>query len=333
MAKKKTIENQLLKKELSTKDKSVRRKVLKSKKKGRKTVRKYQRIVSIIIANNKKKKIPYNISDVRKIVSEIYPNLKELPVSKLGIRRIELEIENLRNQIVDIDPDIVNIGTDNIPSHWFDDVFNFWDIGEHVVNFSNAYPEIPIVLKSQSNTLSVVGAMGTYDGSEAQSFVEVLREEMAKDNEGSSDFQLFYGTPTSKYAFWGSEGVEFPETIDFIQATGTTVEEIEIRESESEQREVEEKKLKKERKKKETTPLPKQPKSKPTLKKPTPKKKAPINKLEPTKDVRVKTTLGEKNRAIELLIKQFELDLIDKSEFKAEKKLIMDMYSLGGTIN
>ena len=322
------------------------KKSVRSNKKRAIPLRKYQKVVSLIVKDNKKKGIEYNIADVRKVASTVYPAIKELPLSKIGIRKVqsvEKEITEIVKEEIEPQEDSFRIGSENIPSWWFDDVFNFWEIGEHIVKFSNTYPEVPIVIKSNGNELSIVGSMGSYEGSEAQAFVEDLRSEMETQDSTSSDYQQFYGTPTKGYAFWGSEGVEFPETLDFVQAKGVVMEEIEIREENFQEQEIEEKKLKRERKKKEKQPLPKKPKSKPQLKKPTPKKvtktvakkvtkKAPIKKLQPTKEVQGKTTLAEKNKAIELLLKQFELGLIDKDEFRSEKKSIMSMYEKGGSI-
>lgn len=282
-------------------------------------LKRYNKIVSLIVKDNKKKGIQYNIADVRKQVSEnVYPSFKNVPPSQIRLKQIKTKIVESDEQIEEQE-DTVKIKAQNIPREYFDVSLEWYELGEEnrrngeinpILELNRNYPDIPIVIQTGDLRLAIKGEIGEYQGGLIQEFVEKIRLFV----ENKSGF-LFSGVPTwfekknKQYALWGTEDVaeNLPDdaVLDFIDIG------------------LEKPKFKKDKRKEK-------PKEKPKKAEPKkPKSKEEPKKVEPTIP---KTTLAEKNEAIKLLIKQFELGLIDKDEFRAEKKQIMDMYSEGGKI-
>ena len=281
---------------------------IKRKSKRNVGVRKYNKIVSTLVKNKKKRGEEYNIRDVQVYASSLYPNFKKVPLSRITQKAILSATPQplLQTQRQQKKKDVITILSTDVPNHWFDQFINWWDIGTHIADFNNTYPEIPIVIKSPDNELAIKGKIGTYQGSELQDFVEKLREEF--DNK--SGIQLI-GSPAwkksknKKFAFWGTEDVEFPKVPDFTDVTKEVKEEVEIREKDLE--------IKKKTKKKEEKPLPKTKK--------VPEKK---EKKEPT---------GNLIKALELLSKDYDRGIYTKKEYKEERKILLDRFKgRGGTI-
>ena len=129
--------------------------------------------------------------------------------------------------------DFVKIKAIDIPSSYFDTFLEFWELGDHIMDFNERYPEIPIVIKSPKNQLAIQGKISSYQESELQRFIEELRDEL--DNEsGEEQFIGTVGWQKSKdkqYAFWGSPKAQFPKNPDFVQISTPEVQkEIEKRE-------------------------------------------------------------------------------------------------------
>ena len=51
-------------------------------------LRKYNRIVSYLVQDRKKRKIPYNIAEIRQLASSVYPNFRETQFSKISKRAV-----------------------------------------------------------------------------------------------------------------------------------------------------------------------------------------------------------------------------------------------------
>lgn len=51
-------------------------------------LRKYNRIVSFLVKDRKKRKIPYDIAEIRQLASSIYPNFRETQFSKISKRAV-----------------------------------------------------------------------------------------------------------------------------------------------------------------------------------------------------------------------------------------------------
>ena len=58
------------------------------KKKRYQGLRKYNRLVSYLVQDRKKRKIPYEISEIRQLASSIYPNFKNTQYSRIGKRAV-----------------------------------------------------------------------------------------------------------------------------------------------------------------------------------------------------------------------------------------------------
>ena len=90
-------------------------------------LKRYNKIVSLIVKDNKRKKIDYNISDVRKTVSEsIYPNLKNVAPSKIRLKQIKSLIVVEKEEKVKT----VKIKAENVPREYFDVTLEWYELGE-----------------------------------------------------------------------------------------------------------------------------------------------------------------------------------------------------------
>jgi len=293
-------------------------------------LKKYNKIVSILVKDAKKKKEEYDIKDIRQRAKLAYQGVKELSYKQINLKRLKLqEYQPKEAEVeitaVDVDP------------KWFNDQANFtyfWQVGDWANRFSNAYPSIPIMLitkSTENNPLVVQGATGDYDGSIFQRWVEEIRDTLPDPN----DYQIigeFVGTPAYKdgkgqiYAVWLETGVAIPKVppkpTEIEPRKKKLVEEAE--EAEKARYLIEKPKKKRGRPKKEKgeeKPLPK------------PDKKKPVKKEKPTKKEKGKpTSLKDRNRAKELLLEEFKLGLITKKEYRQKVQKIEDMYEKGGEI-
>jgi len=262
---------------------------------------------------------------VQRQASELYKGVKALPLKKYS-QKFLIDQVRKKGEL----PKGVLIGAEDVPNYWFEKIEefkNWWQIGEWVVKFSNVYPEIPIIVKTQDNEITTKGAIGSYDGSEYQEFTELLRKEFNND----SDAPIFIGTPAykkgSKYthATWGTyaeKDVEIPKVPPpTIEIDGGKKQVIIEREEEEDEREREKKRLKRKKK-----PLPK--KKKPVIKKP--KKKVP-KKVKPKK----KPTT-EKVVEIRSLISDLRQDvkdgLITKKDYQEMVKALVKNMKKGGKV-
>lgn len=293
-------------------------------------LKKYNKIVSILVKDAKKKKEEYDIKDIRQRAKLAYQGVKELSYKQISLKRIKLQ----ENQPKEAEVEITAVDVD---PKWFNDQANFtyfWQVGDWANRFSNAYPNIPIMLITKStekNPLVVQGATGDYDGSIFQRWVEDIREELPDPN----DYQMigeFVGTPAYKdgkgqiYAVWFETGVAIPKVppkpTEVEPRKKKLVEEAE--EAEKARYLIEKPKKKRGRPKKEKgeeKPLPK------------PDKKKPVKKEKPTKEEKGQPTpLKDRNRAKELLLEEFKLGLITKKEYRQKVQKIEDMYEKGGKI-
>jgi len=325
---------------------------MKERKKSRQPspLKKYNRIVSLLVKDLKKRKEQYDIKDIRLQASLTYKEVKELPLKKINLKRVkEKAIKGVSEKEVD---DVTAV---DVPDYWFDDQtkFTYWfQVGEWANRFANAYPNIPVMLitkATESNPLVVKGATGDYDGSVFQMWTEGIRSSLDDPNKSDAEVGQFVGTPAYKtkkgdiYAVWYETGVKIPK----VPPKPTTIEPRkkklieEAEEKEKERFEIEKPKKKRGRPKKgeEKKPLPK-----PTDKKPTKKPTKP--KKEEKKPTGEPTPLSDKNKRIELLIKQqelllkqLELKLINKKTYleknqKLEDKIeaVETMYRKGGKV-
>jgi len=319
-------------------------------------LKKYNRIVSLLVKDLKKRKEIYDIKDIRLQASLTYKEVKELPLKKINLKRVK------QKPIKRVSEDKeVEVSAVDVPAYWFNDQtkFTYWfQVGEWANRFANAYPNIPVMLitkATESNPLVVIGATGEYDGSVFQSWTEGIRIGLEDPNKSDAEVNQFVGTPAYRdgkgqiYAVWYETGVKIPKVppkaIEIESRKKQLIEQAE--EKEKERFEIEKPKKKRGRPKKgeEKKPLPKANDKKPiTPKKPTKPKKEEKKPIE--KPIGKPTSLKDRTEAKKLLVREkeiiieeFKLKLITKKQYlekaqKIEDKIekIETMYRKGGKI-
>ena len=195
-------------------------------------VEKYNRILQMLIANARKNDTKYVLKDFQLKASELYGGYRNKSIKTITAKSVEqakpVELKPTQRKY----KGVTRINAIDVPNRWFDGDWNFWEIGQLVVDFSQAYPTIPVVLKSEENELSFVGTIKNYDGSILQEFTEKLRIEF----DGNYQDNTFVGTKGQKgkgkrqFAFWGTDNVEFPSLIEPRQISAETQELVDKRE-------------------------------------------------------------------------------------------------------
>jgi hypothetical protein len=263
-------------------------------------LKRWNKILKIIIDDYKKNNIPYDIKQVRQLASIVYVDYKKIAVSKLPKKKV---IQTAKK-----DSNITLKATD-VPNYWFDNQANFtyyFQVGDWANQFSNAYPTIPVMLitkKTEKKPLVVQGAEGDYDGSIFQRWVEDIRDGLP-NAEDYAEIGYFFGTPAyfngKLYAVWFEDGVKIPKVAPPINKVEPRKKRLieDAEEREKKRREIEKPKRKRGRPKK----------SEEEKKKPLPKK--PKKEEKPKKKVIEKPTA---NRVTEIrnLIADFRQDLKD----------------------
>ncbi len=280
-------------------------------------LKKYNKIVSIIVKDYKKNNVVYNIKDVRKLASEVYKDFRQVSLSKIRIRDVKKSSEQE-----------VRISAVDVPNYWFDAQSNFtywFQVGEWVNRFANAYPNIPIMIITKStekNPLVVQGATGNYDGSVFQRWTEDIRDNLEEPDKSDAEIDVFLGTPAYKnskgdiYAVWYEDGCKLPKVapkpIEIEPRKKILIEESE--KEEKKRRDIEKPpkkrgrpKLKEEDKKK---PLPKVKKKKDSKKEP---KDKDVNRI-----TEIKNIIDGLRKDIETIKEEFKDDFITKSEAKKQ---------------
>tara|TARA_Y100001937_G_scaffold11332_1_gene14012 strand:- start:1640 stop:2542 length:903 start_codon:yes stop_codon:yes gene_type:complete len=298
------------------------------RKKGYKRVlglKKWNKIVSALVKDYKKRKETYDIKEVRKEASQIYKSFKSVPLSKISQKKVKKTKSTLGKLPKDLKPNTIRILATDIPKSEIDKVggYRYFEL-EGILDFNNKFPEVPILIKTPDNELKINGLIGAYGGSELSNFVNIeLREEY--DEEYDTIFESSVALQEKNnlpYLLIIPENlsdkdlnkllkkkVKFPKRVD--KKVKKEVEKRILTE--------EEKKADKKRKK---TELPKKDKKKD-------KKKRPVT---PKVETRKPTPLADKNKAKELLLKEFELGLITKKQYLADRKKIDNLFSKGGKV-
>tara|TARA_R100000657_G_C4683758_1_gene135649 strand:- start:4221 stop:5123 length:903 start_codon:yes stop_codon:yes gene_type:complete len=298
------------------------------RKKGYKRVlglKKWNKIVSALVKDYKKRKETYDIKEVRKEASQIYKSFKSVPLSKISQKKVKKTKSTLGKLPKDLKTNTIRILATDIPKSEIDKVggYRYFEL-EGILDFNNKFPEVPILIKTPDNELKINGLIGAYGGSELSNFVNIeLREEY--DEEYDTIFESSVALQEKNnlpYLLIIPENlsdkdlnkllkkkVKFPKRVD--KKVKKEVEKRILTE--------EEKKADKKRKK---TELPKKDKKKD-------KKKRPVT---PKVETRKPTPLADKNKAKELLLKEFELGLITKKQYLADRKKIDNLFSKGGKV-
>ena len=291
-------------------------------------VQKYNRILQVLISNARKNDFKYVLKELQLKASSLYGGFRDKSIKTITAKSVaEAKEVTLKPTQRKYKEKVTRINAIDVPNRWFDGEWTFYEIGEWVMDFSQAYPTIPVVIKSAKNELSFIGSIENYSGSIVQDFVEVLRDELKGDYQNT-----FIGVKAKpkgrrkrQFAFWGTINAEFPSVIEPIQISDEIKELVDEREELIDTKRKLKKLAKKELKKAEKKLLPKIESVKPTLKK--------ITKKESDKTNKDKIKLSElRIKEIEMLKDDLKAGIYTKEEYKAEREKIMNKYEKGGLI-
>ena len=311
-------------------------------------LKKWNKIVSVLVKDYKKRGEKYDIKEVRKEASRIYKDGEFRNVVPSRIRVRDILGVKVGEQITKKTPKKDVITANQIDyNRWFLDLneggqtefANFWQLGEHLSDLTQEYPEIPIILASkrlgEQNAIVYDGGSTSYGGSPFQQFTEDYRDEL---EQGDIYGERFFGTPIEINGQWYAlffEGNFDDYDFDNINIEPPTPpEEIpdEVKERDKKTKE-KKKKIVKPKVKKKAPKKPIKPKKKP-LKTKKEKDKDKIDGR--TKEGRASKSKLElarlRTRALELLREDFKDGIYTKEEYKKERDRIFDRYKRGGLI-
>lgn len=311
-------------------------------------LKKWNKIVSVLVKNYKKSGEKYDIKEVRKEASRIYKDgeFKNVAPSKIRVRDIlgvkfgeQITKKTQKKDVITANQIDYN--------RWFLDLNeggqtefgSFWQLGEHLSDLTQEYPEIPIVVVSKTlgeqKAIVYDGGSTSYGGSPFQQFTEDYRDEL---EEGDIYGERFFGTPIEINGQWYAlffEGNFDDYDFNNINIEPPTPPEEIIEEVKERDKKTKAKKPKvvKPKVKKKAPKKPAKPKKKPLKT----KKEKDEEKIDGrTKEGRASKSKLElarlRTRALELLREDFKDGIYTKAEYKAERDRIFDRYKKGGLI-
>jgi hypothetical protein len=189
-------------------------------KKNHTGVQKYNRILQVLIQNARENDFKYDLKQLQLKASSLYGGFRDKSIKTINSKSVaEAKEVTLKPTQRKYKERVTRINAIDVPNRWFDGEWTFYEIGEWVMDFSQAYPTIPVVIKSAKNELSFIGSIENYGGSIVQEFVEVLRDELKGDYQNT-----FIGVKAKpkgrrkrQFAFWGTTNAEFPSVIEPIK--------------------------------------------------------------------------------------------------------------------
>ena len=280
-------------------------------------LKKYNKVLSIIIKDYKERGTPYTLKEARQLASITYQTVKQFPPSKIT------KGKTLKQAKKDEE---IKIEATDVPNYWFDNQANFtyyFQVGDWANQFANAYPKIPIMLitkKTEKQPLVVQGAEGDYDGSIFQRWVEDIRDDLPEAD--YNEIGYFFGTPAyfdgKLYAVWFEDGVKIPEVAppitDIEPRKKILIDEAE--ETEKKRREIEKPKKKRGRPKKTE-----EEKKRPLPKKKGGERKKPIEKPTSNRVTEIRNLIADLRQDLKdgLITKKFYQTEVAKLTSKLEK--------------
>ena len=292
-------------------------------KKNHTGVQKYNRILQVLIQNARKNDFKYVLKELQQKASSLYGGFRDKSIKTITAESVaEAKPVLLKPTQRKYKESVTKIKAIDVPNYWFDDEFAWYEIGEWVIEFSQTYPTIPIVIKSAKNRLSFVGTIKEYGSSIMQEFTEKLRIEFENDSGAT-----FVGTKGQKgkgkrqFAFWGlsSREDDFPNVIEQRQISAEMQKIVDEREEFIDTKRKLKKLAKKESKKAEKKLLPKIDSVKPTLKKITKKE---VKKPTENNVAEIRKLIDDLQKREDKLIDMVKNKLISKSEFKKQQTQI-----------
>lgn len=167
----------------------------KNKKKNVSGLKKWNKIVSIIVKDYKKSNTPYDLKEVRSLASQVYADgFKDVAPSKLRVGKVKETTKKVLTKDEVIEVTAKQLRDNPSTSYWFLDEASFetwFCLGCWVQDFVNTYPNVPTMIVTSRNIKSplvVQGAVGSYDGGIFQKWVESVRESLVND-ENSEEWQ------------------------------------------------------------------------------------------------------------------------------------------------
>jgi hypothetical protein len=292
-------------------------------KKNHTGVQKYNRILQVLIQNARENDFKYDLKDFQQKASSLYGGFRDKSIKTINSKSVaEAKEVTLKPTQRKYKERVTRINAIDVPNYWFDGEYAWYDIGEYVIEFSQTYPTIPIVIKSAKNRLSFVGTIKEYDSSIMQEFTEKLRIEFENDSGAT-----FVGTKGQKgkakrqFAFWGDSRNEddFPDVIEQRQISAEMQKIVDEREEFIDTKRKLKELAKKESKKAEKKLLPKIESVKPTLKKITKKE---VKKPTENNVAEIRKLIDDLQKREDKLIEMVKNKLISKSEFKKQQTQI-----------
>ena len=272
-------------------------------------LKKWNKVLSLLVKHYKKSDIPYNISEARKEASSVYQSIKSTPYSRISKKQVVSQSTGKPK----LSPKVQILPSEVDAAKWFYPEIDWWNIGKHLYDFNQTYPDIPIMAASPTNTLPLmIGEIDTYEGSVLQEYVERLREEFENGSDLTFTGQTAYDKKGKRqYAFWGTEDIMPPDVVEQIEKIPPK------KRKEIKRR----KKIAEERIKKETKDIEE-------LK----KKKRKLPAIERKKEKISDTKAEQLTKQMEILERAFDKCVYDKTEYKQELKELMGKYDKGGII-
>jgi len=320
-------------------------------------LKKWNKIVSVLVKNYKKSGEKYDIKEVRKEASRIYKDgeFKNVAPSKIRVKDILSvkvgEIITKKTQ----KKDVITANQIDYERWYLDESFNkftnFWMLGEFLSGLSQEYPEIPILIVSRvqgvDNPLVYEGGKSSYAGSVFQNWVEDYRDDLEsadffEDPDEQKYGEMFLATPIQINGQWyalyfgTSKGFGF-ENYDFgnmnIEPPTPPEEIIEEVKERDKKTKAKKPKVVKPKVKKKAPKKPAKPKKKPLKTKKEKDKEKIDGRTKEGRASKSKLELARlRTRALELLREDFKDGIYTKAEYKAERDRIFDRYKKGGLI-
>ena len=323
----------------------------KNKKKNVSGLKKWNKIVSIIVKDYKKNNVAYDLKEVRSLASQVYADgFKDVAPSRLRVGKVKATTKKVLTKDEVIEVTAKQLRDNPSTSYWFLDEASFetwFCLGCWVQDFVNVYPNVPTMIVTSRNIKSplvVQGAVGSYDGGIFQKWVEEVRESLVND-ENSEEWQYeddlddeidtfmadaFY-IKGQWYAVWFEKSLldtikadleELPpeelEPIEIDERTQVIIEEKEIQIADDR-----EKAKKKRKTKKKLEKIPKKSDKKPIQKKGKTKKEGVDGRTKEGRESKSKVALAEQ---INKRIEGFRQDKKDLTQLLKDKVITKKEY-------
>ena len=272
-----------------------------------KGLKKYNRVLKYLRGGKKVSREEFR--KLQKQASAIYPNFKDVPLSKIRKKAVQSSKAVKKESGV-------QIKASEIPRAELEMERDWWMIGQDIYDLHNAYPEVRLVVQSPQNQIIIESdevLEPSYSGSKLAEFVELLRIEF-DDASGIT----FTGQATldkkgkKEFAFFGTSGLPFPSKVEPPKKLPPKKKkEIEKRKK----KEVERKETIK-KKKKELKDL----------------KKEELPKVKEKKEKITDKQSEQLTKQLELVERLFDKGVLDANELKTKMDEILSKYRKGGIV-